>query len=86
MLCRQGKFELRGASNAHAASGGITDFGLFFLLTGWLLGWGDSASGSSSSCLQVHAPTEVSNFWRLASRSDSCLSRSWNHDTACGCW
>ena len=82
MLCRQGKLERRGASNARDASGGITGFGLFFLLTGWLLGWGGSASGSSSSCLQVHAPPEVSNFWRLASRLDSCLSGSWNHDTA----
>ena len=48
MLCRQGRLERRGTSKARAASGWITDFGLFFLLTGWLLGWGDFASGSSS--------------------------------------
>ena len=75
MLCRQGKLERRGASNARAASGWITDFGLFFLLTGWLLGWGDFASGSSSFCLWVHAPFEVCNFWRLPSRLDSGFFR-----------
>ena len=56
-----------------SAFGALTDFAFFLLITGRLLGWGDSTSASSSSCLQVHATPEVHNFSRLASRSGSSI-------------